>query len=49
MKDFTNEEQVAFGFAIHDINNGHLNTLWVQRLKREYPEMYEYAIKEAGY
>ena len=40
----TEEQQAAYSFAISDIKNGH-NTLWVERLKRENPELYEYAMK----
>jgi len=41
----TKEQQIAFAYALKDIRNGH-TTLFVERLKKEYPELYEYAIKK---
>lgn len=41
----TKEQQIAFSYALQDIKNGHI-TLWVNRLKKEYPELYKYAIKK---
>ena len=43
-KQMSEEQKTAYSFAIQDIKNGH-KTLWVERLKKEYPELYEYAIK----
>ena len=40
--DMTEEQKVAFSFAVQDIKNGY-ESLWVNRLKQEYPELYEYA------
>jgi len=37
----------AKAFAIQDIKRGYLNTLWVNRLKEEHPELYEYAKERA--
>ena len=42
----TIEQKTAFAFAIQDINNNILNTLWVNRLKKECPELYDYAFKK---
>jgi hypothetical protein len=42
----TDEQKVAFSYAIADINRGCINTLWVNRLKNEYPELYRYAIEQ---
>lgn len=44
--ELTDEQKVAFSYAIADINRGCINTLWVNRLKNEYPELYEYAIEQ---
>ena len=36
----------AYSWAIKDIKNGILTTLWVNQLKKEYPELYEYALNK---
>jgi len=41
----TEEQKTAFSYAIKDMQKGH-RTLWVNRLKEEYPELYEYAKKK---
>jgi len=44
IEDISDDEKIAYGFAIKDIKNGYLNTLWVNRLKQDWPELYEYAV-----
>lgn len=44
--ELNQEQKTAFSYAVEDIMNGHLNTLWVNRLKKEYPKMYEYALNQ---
>jgi len=42
--ELTENQKIAFSFAIQDMKNGH-TTLWVNHLKKEYPELYEYAVE----
>lgn len=42
---FSDEQRIAFSFAIQDIKNGH-ETLWTNRLKNEHPKLYNYAIQQ---
>ena len=43
----TEEQKTAYSFAIEDMRDG-CNTLWVNRLRKEDPELYEYAKKRIG-
>lgn len=46
MQELTEEQKVAFSYALRDIKNG-CKTLWVNRLKKEYPELYNYAVEKS--
>lgn len=47
LDDLTDEQKQAFSFAIADIRNGH-ETLWTNNLKREWPELYNYAMERCN-
>ena len=46
LADLTEEQKISYGIAIREIADGRMHTLWVNRLKEEYPEMYEYAVNK---
>ena len=48
IEKLTEEQKTAFSYAVRDINNGY-ETLWTNRLKKEYPELYEYANRKHEY
>ena len=41
-------DKMWVSFAIRDIQKGY-KTLWVKRLKKEYPEMFNYAVKQNNF
>ena len=43
--ELTENQKIEFSWALKDIKNG-CRTLWVEKLKREYPKLYEYAMKK---
>lgn len=48
LKSLTRDQEIVYSYAIEDMKNGH-NTLWVERLKKEYPELYEYSKLRTGF
>ena len=46
LEELTEEQKIAYAFAIRDIERGCYKTLWVNRLKEEWPEMYNYALEK---
>jgi len=44
--ELTEDQKIAFSFALKDIKNGH-ETLFTNQLKKEYPELYKYAVEKA--
>jgi hypothetical protein len=43
--ELTEERDISFDIAINDILRGCVETLWVNRLAKEWPEMYLYALR----
>ena len=46
MSGIKENDKTWVSFAIRDIQRNH-KTLWVERLKKEYPEMYDYAKQQS--